>query len=124
MTPMKPTILIVVLLGLITSAHGQTPRRTMAVTFDDLPYVNFGDDTYVKNARAATVKILSTLKKHKVPAVGFVNEDKLANSRERIALLRQWVEAGMVLGVGEQEDVAHAHAADEGAVAAAQVDIF
>src|ERR1051325_6347075 len=95
---MKPTILIVVLLGLITSAHGQTPRRTMAVTFDDLPYVNFGDDTYVKNARAATVKILSTLKKHKVLAVGFVNEDKLANSRERIALLRQWVEAGMVLG--------------------------
>ena len=96
---LKPTLLIVLLLGLITSAHGQTARRTMAVTFDDLPYVNFGDGVYIKNARAATAKILSTLKKHKVPAVGFVNEDKLEYSREeRIALLRQWVESGMMLG--------------------------
>jgi|SRR5689334_2846566 len=95
---LKPMLLIVVLLGLLTSAHGQTPRRTMAVTFDDLPYVNFGDDAYIKNARVATTKILSTLKKHKVPAVGFVNEGKLENSPDRIALLRQWVDAGMVLG--------------------------
>ena len=96
---LKPTLLIVFLLVLITSAHGQTPRRTMAVTFDDLPYVNFGNGVYIKNARAATAKILSTLKKHKVPAVGFVNEDKLEHSREeRIALLRQWVESGMILG--------------------------
>lgn len=82
-----------------TSAHGQAARRTMAVTIDDLPYVNFGDGAYIKNARVATAKILSTLKKHKVPAVGFVNEDKLESSpKERIALLRQWVDAGMVLG--------------------------
>lgn len=70
----------------------------MAVTFDDLPYVNFGDGAYNQNARAATAKILSTLKQHKVPAVGFVNEGKLENSSERIALLRRWVDAGMVLG--------------------------
>ena len=96
---LKSTILIVFLLALITSAHGQTARRTMAVTFDDLPYVNFGNGVYIKNARAATAKILSTLKKHKVQAVGFVNEDKLEHSREeRIALLRQWVESGMTLG--------------------------
>lgn len=95
----KPTLLIVFLFGLVMSAHGQTARRTMAVTFDDLPYVNFGEGAYIKNARAATAKILSTLRKHKVPAVGFVNEDKLQYSRaERIALLRQWVESGMILG--------------------------
>ena len=69
---MKPTLLIVFLLVLVTSAHAQTARRTMAVTFDDLPYVNFGNGVYIKNARAATAKILSTLKKHKVTAVGFV----------------------------------------------------
>jgi peptidoglycan/xylan/chitin deacetylase (PgdA/CDA1 family) len=95
---LKPTLLIVFLLGLITSAHAQTARRTMAVTFDDLPYVNFGNGTYIENARAATAKILSALKKHKVPAVGFVNEGKLEDAREeRIALLRQWVESGMML---------------------------
>ena len=98
MTITKPTLLILFVCCLITSAHGQTARRTMAVTFDDLPYVNFGNGTYIKNARAATAKILSTLKKHKVPAVGFVNEDKLEYSREeRTALLRQWVESGMML---------------------------
>ena len=96
---LKPTLLIVFLVGLITSAHAQTARRTMAVTFDDLPYVNFGNGVYIKNARTATAKILSTLKKHKVRVVGFVNEDKLENSREeRIALLRQWIESGMILG--------------------------
>jgi len=96
---LKPTLLIVLLMVLITSAQGQTARRTMAVTFDDLPYVNFGNGVYIKNARAATAKILSTLKKHKVPAVGFVNEAQLEYSREeRIALLRQWVESGMILG--------------------------
>lgn len=96
---LKTTVLIVFVLGLITSAHGQTARRTMAVTMDDLPYVNTSNGVYIKNARAATAKILSTLKKHKVQAVGFVNEHMLENSREqRTALLRQWVDSGMILG--------------------------
>jgi peptidoglycan/xylan/chitin deacetylase (PgdA/CDA1 family) len=76
----------------------QVRTRTMAVTIDDLPYVNFADGPYLTNARAGTAKILSTLKKHEVPAIGFVNERMLENSGERIALLREWVDAGMVLG--------------------------
>jgi len=96
---MKRTLLIVLLFCVSASVHAQQVRtRTMAVTIDDLPYVNFADGPYLTNARAGTAKILSTLKKHKVPAVGFVNERMLENSRERIALLRQWVDAGMVLG--------------------------
>jgi peptidoglycan-N-acetylglucosamine deacetylase len=96
---LKQTLLIVFLFGLLTSANGQTVRRTMAVTIDDLPYVNIGNGIYLKNARAATAKILSTLDKHKVRAVGFVNERVLETSREeRTALLRQWVDSGMTLG--------------------------
>lgn len=98
---MKLTLLIVFLLGLITCAQGQTARRTMAVTVDDLPYVNTSNGVYIENARAATAKIINTLKKHKVTAVGFVNERKLedASTREgRIALLHQWVDTGMILG--------------------------
>ena len=56
---------------------------------------------YLTSAQTATAKILSTLKKYKVPAVGFVNERQLeyGNDREaRIALLRQWVHSGMMLG--------------------------
>ncbi|HEX3250466.1 MAG TPA: polysaccharide deacetylase family protein [Pyrinomonadaceae bacterium] len=99
---MKLTILIALLFCLAASAYGQeVTTRTMAVTIDDLPFVNMGDGPYLANARAATTKILSTLKKYKISAVGFVNEGNLANgdSREaRIALLRQWVDAGMILG--------------------------
>ena len=97
----KHTLLIVFLVGLVTSVHGQTARRTIAVTIDDLPYVKHGEGAYLTRARAVTSKILSTLKKHKAPAIGFVNEHALevAEQREgRIALLRQWVDSGMMLG--------------------------
>jgi peptidoglycan/xylan/chitin deacetylase (PgdA/CDA1 family) len=98
---MKRILVVLFLLGLLTSVQGQTARRTMAVTIDDLPYVKMGEGVYLERARAATSKMLSTLKKHKVVAVGFVNERMLEDSRERdgrIALLRQWVDGGMVLG--------------------------
>ena len=98
---MRHLILLILLVGLATSARAQTPTRTMAVTIDDLPYVRMGDAEYLPSARTATAKILSTLKRHKVPAVGFVNEFQLdfGNQREaRIALLREWVNSGMVLG--------------------------
>ena len=98
---MKHTLLIILLLGLSVCAHGQTATRTMVVTIDDLPYVQIADGPYLTHARAATAKILSTLKKHKVSAVAFVVEGHLGDSDERdarIALLRQWVDAGMTLG--------------------------
>ena len=98
---MKRTLLIVFLFGLVTAVRGQTTTRTMAVTFDDLPYVNIAGDQYVARAQTATAKILKTLKKHKAPAVGFVNERMLevADQREaRTELLRQWVKSGMILG--------------------------
>ena len=97
---MKRAFLIVFLFAAFTSARAQT-TRTMAVTLDDLPYVRMSDAPYLPSARSATAKILSTLKKHKVSAVGFVNEAQLdyGNDREaRIALLREWVKNGMMLG--------------------------
>jgi peptidoglycan-N-acetylglucosamine deacetylase len=99
---MKRTLLIFFLFALAISTHAQTtPKRTIAVTVDDLPYVQMGEGDYLISARTATAKILNTLKKHKVPAVGFVNEGKLEDARNRearIDLLRDWVKHGMVLG--------------------------
>lgn len=99
---MKRALLIVFLFVLVTSVSAQTPpKRTMAVTIDDLPFVGIGEGVYLTRAQTATAKILSTLKKHKVTAVGFVNEHMLEAPRERearIALLRDWVKSGMVLG--------------------------
>ena len=51
----------------------------MTVTIDDLPFVAIGSGDYVTRARTATAKILNTLKKHKVPAVAFVNEGKVGS---------------------------------------------
>ena len=98
---MKRTLLIVFLLTLVTSVQAQTLKRTIAVTIDDLPYVSIGEGVYLKHAQTATAKILNTLKKHKAPAVGFVNERMLEHQGERearIALLRDWVKYGMILG--------------------------
>jgi len=98
---MRHLILLIFVVGLATSARAQTTTRTMAVTIDDLPYVRMGDAAYLPSAQTATAKILSTLKKHKAPAVGFVNEFQLdfGNQRDaRIALLREWVKSGVVLG--------------------------
>src|ERR1700752_607011 len=100
---MKPKrlLFLVFLFSLAASARGQTATRTIAVTLDDLPYVRIGEAAYLSSAQAATSKILSTLKKYKAPAVGFVNERQLefGNDRDaRTSLLRQWVQSGMVLG--------------------------
>lgn len=98
---MKLTLLIVFMFIFATPAHAQTPKRTMAVTIDDLPYVKNGEGDYLTRARTATAKILSTLKKHKVPAVAFVNERMLEHESERdarVALLRDWVKHQVVLG--------------------------
>lgn len=98
---MKQMLLVAFLFTLVTSIQAQTPKRAIAVTIDDLPYVSFGERDYLTGARTATAKILDTLKKHKVTAVGFVNERKLEHASERearIALLRDWVKNGMILG--------------------------
>jgi len=99
---MKHVLLVFLLFAFVGSVRGQTaPARTIVVTIDDLPYVNFAPGPYLKNAEPATAKILSTLKKHKAPAVAFVNEGMLSDASERearIALLRRWVDAGVVLG--------------------------
>ena len=72
----------------------------MAVTFDDLPYVDIGERG-LPGAQRATKKILSVLQARRVPVVAFVNEGKLQVVGEvdaRIALLQQWVDAGVILG--------------------------
>ncbi len=82
------------------STQAQTQKRTMAVTIDDLPYVTI-DAPYLANARQATPRILAALEKCRAPVVGFVNEARLHEQNEekaRIALLKQWIAMGAILG--------------------------
>ncbi len=97
----------------IAATRSLPATRSLAVTLDDLPYVHvaaLGGD-YLSGGRRTTTAILDALEKHRVTAVGFVNEVQLQASggqtpatqavgeaQARTALLVQWVDAGMVLG--------------------------
>ncbi len=86
--------------GLATRAAAQTgaaARREVAVTFDDLP-APYGD---LEEMRRVTSRLLESVRRNRVPAVGFVNERKLYARGEmdaRTELLRAWLDAGLELG--------------------------
>ncbi len=94
-------LITILLLSLSVTPQTNKPSRNIAVTFDDLPYVAAGQPQYLTSAQRATREILRVLQAHHAPAVAFVNEDKLQITGEvdaRIALLQQWIDAGMILG--------------------------
>ncbi len=85
--------------GLPAAAQQPGAGQRLAITIDDLP-VN-GPDTGLAGLRRINDGILSALRDAKVPAVGFVNEEKLYHEGEvdgRIALLEAWLAAGLELG--------------------------
>src|SRR5260364_82718 len=49
--------------------------RQIDITFDDLPFVNEG--LSITDIQKKTRAFFKTLQKHRVKAIGFVNEDKL-----------------------------------------------
>jgi peptidoglycan/xylan/chitin deacetylase (PgdA/CDA1 family) len=75
--------------------------RTLALTFDDLPFVAAGEP-YFPAATRTTATLLRVLRQHRAPAIGFVNEGQLDAGGERRsareALLQEWIDAGMSLG--------------------------
>ena len=93
-------VLLLVFLVFSSPLFAQTRDRSISVTIDDLPVVSTRRD--IENRRAITTKLLGHIKKAKVPAIGFVNENKLYDGDKRderqIELLRMWLDAGLELG--------------------------
>lgn len=84
-----------------SSSFGQAlPDRKVAITIDDLPAASANMSG--TEVTAMTAKLLATLQKYNVPAVGFVNEKKLYQKwgevDERIKALNMWLDAGLELG--------------------------
>src|SRR5688500_8552546 len=81
-------------------AAQQRTSRTVAFTIDDLPVVSTRSD--IKTRREITRKLIGHIRKSNIPAIGFVNENKLYDGEKRdeaqIDLLRMWTEAGLELG--------------------------
>ena len=88
--------MVVGLLATFTTAQD----RQIAVTIDDLPVVSTRQD--LKTRQEITKKLLKHIATAKVPAIGFVNENKLYKDEERdeaqVDLLRMWLKNGLELG--------------------------
>lgn len=93
--------LAVVPVGWLPVVAQTPPVRSMALTFDDLPYVAVDSVDAVHDADRVATEIVRVLHRHHAPAVGFVNEVGLAGPGEtdaRVAVLKRWADAGVVLG--------------------------
>lgn len=97
---MKLIQFVTLLVILSTTILAQNPQRFIAVTIDDLPVVSTRKD--LKSRQEITKKLLAHITKAKVPAIGFVNENKLYTNGKRdeaqVELLRLWLKAGLELG--------------------------
>ena len=87
-------------LGVATFA--QTRAREVAITFDDLPIAGVLPRDIQSQPRA-DAEIVAAVTTHHIPAIGFVNEDKLnaadgSIDSARVDLLRRWLDAGLELG--------------------------
>lgn len=94
------SLLLALILPLATMAQAPM-ERTLAITFDDLPFASVPADDDASLERM-TGQLLQSLQAAQVPAVGFVNEGKLYREGSldpaRVELLRRWVAAGFELG--------------------------
>lgn len=92
---------LLLITSLSWAAVAAGPDRRMVLTFDDLP-AQRAPHLPEERIAAITGGLLATLGEHRIPAVGFVNEDKLeiggAVDPGRVRLLERWVEAGLELG--------------------------
>lgn len=76
----------------------RSQQRSLAVTVDDLPVVRGRN---LEMRRWVTASLVSHLQLHRIPAIGFVNEQRLgepAPNPDEVALIRAWLDAGLELG--------------------------
>lgn len=93
--------LFLCLILLASSLFGLGQKKQVCFSFDDLPLVSYGErDTCFQKGLMS--KLIYSLKKNKVPAIGFVNESKLYEkdriNRFQVELLRSWISNGLDLG--------------------------
>ena len=94
------TLLLALWTGTCTLQAQITTKRAIAITIDDLP-AGAANSMTAGEILAMTTKLLGTLQDQKVPAVGFVNEQKLYKTGEvddRIKALNLWLDSGFELG--------------------------
>lgn len=97
--PILKRLCLLVWVLMICGAEIGAQTREVAITIDDLPLNGAQFDP--SRIHRMTENFLAAIKKHQIPAVGFVNESLLYRAGEtdaRLAILKQWIEGGVELG--------------------------
>ena len=92
-------LFLIVSINLLTVLAVAAQTNQIAFTIDDLP-LN-GAPIEIKKLQTMTEKLLTVIKKNKIPTVGFVNESLLYGRGEtdaQIAVLKMWTDGGVELG--------------------------
>jgi peptidoglycan-N-acetylglucosamine deacetylase len=90
--------IVAALLGALV--HAQPPRRSVAITVDDLPMGGDGSDPSFEGIYGMNERLVRPFKEGRIPLTGFVNahhEQTLGPDRLR-RLLDLWLDAGADLG--------------------------
>ncbi|MCK9280382.1 MAG: polysaccharide deacetylase family protein [Melioribacteraceae bacterium] len=91
----------ILFLLLFSSVIMSQTNKDMCVTIDDLPFQQNGT-TSIEMQNYYTQKLLNKLTSAKIPAVGFVNENKLETDGKlnpaKLELLKLWLDSGLELG--------------------------
>ncbi|HEY6868250.1 MAG TPA: polysaccharide deacetylase family protein [Novosphingobium sp.] len=95
---MRPFLFTIAVISLVLGTPAAAKSGQVALTFDDLPGLTVFDDqawTDYFNER-----LLAGLKRHRFPAIGFVNAGKLDDGirARQMENLKRWLAAGMDLG--------------------------
>lgn len=95
---MTKTLTLLTALLVYTSLLAQ---KQVAITFDDLPLGGGGGHITLDKMVRINEQIIQTCLEYEVPAIGFVNEEKLIHPGEmdtRAGILQSWLEADLELG--------------------------
>ncbi|MCX6151797.1 MAG: polysaccharide deacetylase family protein [Ignavibacteriales bacterium] len=92
-------IVLVILISFCSSSFSQ--NKEVCFTFDDLPVATISFKS-IPFQKMVLNKLLLALNKHKIPAIGFVNEKKLYSNNQldtqKVNLVKLWLNAGMDIG--------------------------
>jgi peptidoglycan-N-acetylglucosamine deacetylase len=82
------------------AVHAQPPRRSVAITVDDLPQGGDGSDRSFDGVYAMNERLLRPFKEGRIPLTGFVNahHEKTLGADKLRRLLDLWLDAGADLG--------------------------
>lgn len=76
-------------------------QKRVCITVDDLPFVSYCINTEA-HLNDLTQKLISTFQEYNIPAIGYVNENKLYTggtaNKVRVNLLEMWLSNGYELG--------------------------